>query len=242
MVVEDLLIVALGDSFASGDSNPDRPVVFSARREMVYDPTLLRDDIAALKKQLAPVQTFGLASVAPDFDPKTLPRRRMEDEDRDIAFRLASREFTRAFERAGARWLSPDCHRSLYGYPMRVGLELALENRRRAVTLISLACTGSEVADGLFLPREAREGFTEPGGARVPPQFDQLAELMCAGPRCECAHLPPAGLPARLDRDRRHAGDHGLVRRVRRSSGRSTSCCCRSAAMTSASPRSRSIR
>ncbi|KAA5601874.1 hypothetical protein [Blastochloris sulfoviridis] len=187
VVVEDLLIVALGDSFASGDSNPDRPVVFSARREMVYDPTLLRDDIAALKKQLAPVQTFGLASVAPDFDPKTLPRRRMEDEDRDIAFKLASREFTRAFERAGARWLSPDCHRSLYGYPMRVGLELALENRRRAVTLVSLACTGSEVADGLFLPREAREGFTEPGGARVPPQFDQLAELMCAGPRDQSA-------------------------------------------------------
>ncbi|NJL08695.1 MAG: hypothetical protein HC900_10860 [Methylacidiphilales bacterium] len=137
VVVEDLLIVALGDSFASGDSNPDRPVVFSARREMVYDPTLLRDDIAALKKQLAPVQTFGLASVAPDYDPKTLPRRRMEDEDRDTAFRLASRDFNRAFERAGARWLSPDCHRSLYGYPMRVGLELALENRRRAVTLIS---------------------------------------------------------------------------------------------------------
>ncbi|BBF94253.1 hypothetical protein [Blastochloris tepida] len=187
VVVEDLLIVALGDSFASGDSNPDRPVVFSARREMVYDPTLLRDDIAALKKKLAPVQTFGLASVAPDFDPKTLPRRRMEDEDRDAAFRLASREFNRAFERAGARWLSPDCHRSLYGYPMRVGLELALENRRRAVTLISLACTGSEVTDGLFLPRAAREGFSEPGGARVPPQFDQLAELMCAGPRSERA-------------------------------------------------------
>src|SRR5262249_3899521 len=32
VVVEDLFIVALGDSFASGESNPDRPVQFSAGR------------------------------------------------------------------------------------------------------------------------------------------------------------------------------------------------------------------
>ena len=44
VVVEDLFIVALGDSFASGESNPDRPVQFSAAREMVYDPKLLRDE------------------------------------------------------------------------------------------------------------------------------------------------------------------------------------------------------
>src|SRR5262249_2529141 len=38
VVVEDLFIVALGDSFASGESNPDRPVQFSAGRGMVYEP------------------------------------------------------------------------------------------------------------------------------------------------------------------------------------------------------------
>ena len=47
VVVDDLFIVALGDSFASGESNPDRPVQFSAERQMVYDPTLLRDDVAS---------------------------------------------------------------------------------------------------------------------------------------------------------------------------------------------------
>ena len=46
VVVEDLLIVALGDSFASGESNPDRPVQFSAGREMVYEPALLRAGLA----------------------------------------------------------------------------------------------------------------------------------------------------------------------------------------------------
>ena len=47
VVVEDIFIVALGDSFASGESNPDRPVQFSPVREMVYDPKLLRDEVAA---------------------------------------------------------------------------------------------------------------------------------------------------------------------------------------------------
>ena len=42
VVVEDIFIVALGDCFASGESNPDRPVQFSPSREMVYDPTLLQ--------------------------------------------------------------------------------------------------------------------------------------------------------------------------------------------------------
>ena len=46
VVVEDIFIVALGDSFASGESNPDRPVQFSPSREMVYDPTLLQDEVA----------------------------------------------------------------------------------------------------------------------------------------------------------------------------------------------------
>ena len=46
VVVEDIFIVALGDSFASGESNPDRPVQFSPSRELVYDPTLLDDRLA----------------------------------------------------------------------------------------------------------------------------------------------------------------------------------------------------
>ena len=37
-------------------------------------------------------------------------------------------------------------------------MQLALENRHRAVTLVSLACSGAEVGDGLFLEMAAREG------------------------------------------------------------------------------------
>jgi lysophospholipase L1-like esterase len=57
---------------------------------------------------------------------------------------------------------------------------MTLENRHRAVTLVSLACSGAEVL-GFFLDHDARERAGEKGGAKVPPQLDQLADLMCRG-------------------------------------------------------------
>jgi lysophospholipase L1-like esterase len=181
IVVQDVLVVAMGDSFMSGESNPDRPVSFSASREMIYDPVMAnaRDDQFAARK---PAQTngFGLASADSQFDPKSLPRRRMEDEEKGLIFRPSSREFLAAFQKGNAQWLSADCHRSQYGYPFRVGIQMTLENRHRAVTLVSLACSGAEVI-GLFVDHDARERASEPGGAKVPPQLDQLADLMCRG-------------------------------------------------------------
>src|SRR4030095_16286595 len=109
--------------------------------------------------------------------PKVLPRRYLEDEQKSLYYRGSSREFLTSFERANARWFSADCHRSQYGYPFRVGIQLALENRHRAVTLVSLACSGAEIGPGLFLEMSAREGTP----AKVRPQFDQLTELICRG-------------------------------------------------------------
>src|SRR5207244_13356264 len=93
VAVEDLFVVALGDSFASGESNPDRPVQFSPSREMVYDPALLRDEVAmrALQKG-KPVlggmgPGFGLASDT-QHNPKVLPRRYMDDEAAERYHRL----------------------------------------------------------------------------------------------------------------------------------------------------------
>jgi lysophospholipase L1-like esterase len=178
IAVQDVLIVAMGDSFMSGESNPDRPVTFSWTREMVYDPSMAndRDQLAARKPVNAP--TYGLASTDDQFDPKTLPRRRMADEEKGLQFRPASAEFLAAFNKGGAQWLSADCHRSQYGYPFRVGIQMTLENRHRAVTLLSVACSGAETL-GFFLNHDARERAGEPGGAQVPPQLDQVADLLC---------------------------------------------------------------
>src|SRR5215510_16382382 len=105
----------------------------------------------------------------------------MDDEAVERFYGLGSPEFLSAFETASARWLSRDCHRSQYGYPFRVAIELALENRHRAVTLVHLACTGAEVANGLFLEKDAREQFDKPNSKTVPAQFDQLSDLICRG-------------------------------------------------------------
>lgn len=178
IVVEDVLIVAMGDSFASGESNPDRPVVFSAGREMVYDPVNTRDEVATRSMRGAP--TYGIASAPEVVNPKSLPKRLMEDEERGLIYRPSSAEFQAAFDKRGAQWLSADCHRSQYGYPFRVGLQLALENRHRAVSFVSLACSGSDTVEGLFGPREPREQTTGPNAQRaVVPQLDQLTELIC---------------------------------------------------------------
>ncbi|MFL5002056.1 MAG: hypothetical protein ACJ8DY_16865 [Xanthobacteraceae bacterium] len=187
VTVEDLLIVGLGDSFASGESNPDRPVTFSANRRMTYDPVATREDYIAtrsLKPKAGEEQqepAYGLASGDSPFDPKTLPRRLLEDEEKGIQYRLASREFAEAFERRNAHWVSADCHRSQYGYPFRVAMQLALENRHRAVTLVHLACSGAEVTAGLFLEKDAREQFSKPNSKMSPAQFDQLSDLICRG-------------------------------------------------------------
>jgi lysophospholipase L1-like esterase len=176
VVVEDLFIVSLGDSFASGESNPDRPVTFSATREMTYDPMMTRDDQVATRSIKEPPK-YGVASFADPIDYKTLPRRKLEDEEKGLIFRPTSREFVGAFEKRAAQWLSADCHRSQYGYPVRVALSLAMENRHRSITFVHLACSGSEVTEGLFLPRDPREGANEQ--KTVTAQFDQLSDLIC---------------------------------------------------------------
>jgi hypothetical protein len=177
VVVDDVLIVAMGDSFASGESNPDRPVKFSPTREMVYDPTLANDQFA--QDQSSKPSGYGLAAADDGFNPKALPKRLMDDEQKGLIYKPNSPEFLKAFDLASAQWLSTDCHRSQYGYPFRTAIELALENRHRAISFISVACSGAEVVEGLFAELGSREGFSQPGGAKVPPQLDQLADLIC---------------------------------------------------------------
>src|SRR5262249_26466512 len=80
VVVDDLFIVALGDSFASGESNPDRPVQFSAGREMVYEPSLLRAGLASKAPAKRVTPRYGLAASDDRYNPRVLPRRFMDDE------------------------------------------------------------------------------------------------------------------------------------------------------------------
>jgi hypothetical protein len=179
VTVDDVFVVAMGDSFASGESNPDRPVTFSNSREMVYDPVNAREDMA-FRGIDTKNQNYGVASADNGINPKALPKRLMEDEEKGGIFKPTSREFQDAFDRRQAQWLSPDCHRSQYGYPFRVSIGLALENRHRAVTFVSLACSGADIVEGLFAERDAREQYSGSNAQKkVVPQLDQLSDLIC---------------------------------------------------------------
>ena len=105
VAVEDLLVVAIGNSFMSGESNPDRPVTFSPSREMVYDPIIAnsRDQLASRgldRPKAYKANSFGLASVDGGFDVKSLPRRKMEDEAKGLIYRPNSAEFQTAFDKS----------------------------------------------------------------------------------------------------------------------------------------------
>jgi hypothetical protein len=180
VAVEDVFVVAMGDSFASGESNPDRPVTFSNSREMVYDPVNAVDRQMAYRAIDQKNPKYGVTAAEGGVNPKALPKRLMEDEEKGAIFQPSSREFQVAFDRRQAQWLSADCHRSQYGYPFRVSIGLALENRHRAVTFVSLACSGADIVEGLFAERDAREQISGSNAQKkVVPQLDQLSDLIC---------------------------------------------------------------
>jgi lysophospholipase L1-like esterase len=111
--VKDLLIVGMGDSFASGEGNPDVPVRFAADRRVrnVY------------------------------------PRRKGND------------------GASNAQWLDELCHRSLYGHQLRAALQIAIENRRSAVTFMGYACSGAAVEEGILGPQTYMDYVTRDGSA-----------------------------------------------------------------------------
>ena len=62
-----------------------------------------------------------------------------------------------------------------------MALQLALEDRHRAITFVNLGCSGAEIVRGLFDKMTAREHYdASPNRTRdVPSQFDQLTALLC---------------------------------------------------------------
>ncbi len=129
--VEDILVVGLGDSIGSGEGNPDAPVRFDDTKALSYGRVM----VTRLGLLRWPTQLSGY------------PRRAGEWE----------RLFEPGFDKAGAGWLDQQCHRSLYSYQARAAMQLAVENDQRAVTFLSLACTGADTLEGIFLPATVRE-------------------------------------------------------------------------------------
>ncbi len=161
--VRDVLIAGLGDSIASGEGNPDRPVGISD------DGFCFRSFIGS---SIPPYYRPGRAGYKGD---------RTCDAGTDGANGLA------AWQRRSAEWFNAACHRSLYSYQTRTALALAVRNPHIAVTYLPLACTGATIADGLLGSQRARECYQGRGNTNcptsVPAQIAELRDALAAAKR-----------------------------------------------------------
>jgi lysophospholipase L1-like esterase len=150
IVVRDIFIAGLGDSIASGEGNPDRPIALSG--EGFCFRSYLGSAGAQYYRPSRAGYKGGRACEAPD----TL----------------------QAWQRQSALWFNSACHRSLYSYQTRTALALAVQYPHIAVTYLPLACTGATIPDGLFGGQRAREcPPTKSGGTCQGTVNAQLAEL-----------------------------------------------------------------
>jgi lysophospholipase L1-like esterase len=153
IAVRDIFIAGLGDSIASGEGNPDRPVALSD--EGFCFRYYLGTAGAQYYRPSRAGYKGGRACEAPDF--------------------------LQVWQRQAALWFNSACHRSLYSYQTRTALALAVQYPHIAVTYLPLACTGATIADGLFGSQRAREcpasksAATCQGGVNA-----QLSELRAA--------------------------------------------------------------
>ena len=163
IAVRDLLIAGLGDSIASGEGNPDRPVL------LANEGFCFRSYLGAGGQYFRPSRAGFTGSRACDGTV-------------DVSGAL-----TANWQKRGAQWLYAPCHRSLYSYQVRTALALAVANPHIAVTFLPLACTGATIEDGLLNKQNARDCPPASSDVRcrgsVPPQLAQLKALLANAAR-----------------------------------------------------------
>jgi lysophospholipase L1-like esterase len=129
IAVRDILIAGLGDSIASGEGNPDRPIALAD--EGFCFRSYLGTAAAQYYRPSRAGYKGGRACEAPDF--------------------------LTVWQQQRALWLNSACHRSLYSYQTRTALALAVQYPHIAVTYLPLACTGATIADGLLGSQRVQE-------------------------------------------------------------------------------------
>jgi hypothetical protein len=161
ILVRDLLIAGLGDSVASGEGNPDRPIT-------------LTDEGFCFRRFLGTTRS--------DYFRPGRAGYRGNRTCQTGAEAGSEKDWTQH----RARWMSAACHRSLYGYQVRTALALAVENPHLAVTFIPLACTGAQIGRGLLDAQAASEVICTgrgPCSRSVPAQLIQLREALALARR-----------------------------------------------------------
>ena len=153
--VRDIFIAGLGDSIASGEGNPDRPIALSD------EGFCFRSYLGSAASQYYRPSRAGYKGGRACEAPDTMA----------------------VWQRQSALWLNAACHRSLYSYQTRTALALAVQYPHIAVTYLPLACTGATIADGLFGSQRARDCPPSKSGScrgTVNAQLTELREAVTA--------------------------------------------------------------
>src|ERR1700694_2732509 len=129
IMVRDIFIAGLGDSIASGEGNPDRPIALS-------------DEGFCFRSYLG---TAGAQYYRPSRAGYKGGRA------------CEAADTLQVWQRQSALWFNSACHRSLYSYQNRTALALTVQYPHTAVPSLPLACTGATIPDGLFGSQRARE-------------------------------------------------------------------------------------
>jgi hypothetical protein len=157
--VRDIFVAGLGDSIASGEGNPDKPIALSD------EGFCFRSYLGGATGQYYRPSRAGFKGGRACEAPDTLQN----------------------WQRQSAVWFNAACHRSLYSYQTRTALALAVRYPHIAVTYLPLACTGATIADGLFGSQRARECPSGRAGATcgtsVNSQLGELRDALAAAKR-----------------------------------------------------------
>ena len=168
VVVRDLLIFGVGDSYASGEGNPDVRVSLAA--------------IAALEAARADLEAVAAALAATPQDPgltqdsldgATGAAASTDAASASAAYETAAANVAEALAIAKAEWQNRRCHRSAHSGQVRAARLLEDADPHSSVTFVHLACSGARVHRGLL----GEYLGIEPDGPPFPPQIDRVAEL-----------------------------------------------------------------
>lgn len=170
--IRPLTIVGLGDSFASGEGNPDRPADF--------DVTHINYGRTSVARRVID-KTGSIPIILHDRDFQRYPLRK---EASPTAFGAKTAEPV---------WFNGQCHRSLYSHQLKAALQVALENRRALVKYFAYACTGAEIYEGVLGYWGARSDAVHPDST---PQLVKLLRDHC-GSSANYVYKP--GVPKTFD-------------------------------------------
>ncbi|WP_294537537.1 hypothetical protein [uncultured Rhodoblastus sp.] len=115
-------IVGLGDSFASGEGNPDKPALFGNYLNLFNNSSHIEGANAYRLYPLRSGVHFGFGNAPVDFGSPS----------------------------SAAKWQMAQCHRSLYSQQVKASLQLAIEQPHLAVNFLGYACTGAAIEEGLL--------------------------------------------------------------------------------------------